>query len=64
MISSILLFIIISQKVPLSTLLYYLLITAGYSITIVSIKIIIIVSMMISNIINIYLLGIMVVLIN
>ena len=64
MISSILQLISVWKKVPLSTLLYYLPITAGYSITIVSIKIFIIVSMMISNIIDIYLSGIMIVLIN
>jgi len=64
MISSILQLISVWKKVPLSTLLYYLPITAGYPITIVSIKIFIIVSMMISNIIDIYLSGIMIVLIN
>ena len=64
MINTILQLISVWKKVPLSTLLYYLPITAGYSITIVSIKIFIIVSMMISNIIDIYLSGIMIVLIN
>jgi len=52
------------KKVPLCSLLYYLLLTAGYSITLVSIKIFITISMMIGNIIDIYLLGIMVVLLN
>ena len=52
------------KKVPLCSLLYYLLLTAGYSITMVSIKLFITVSMMIGNIIDIYLLGIMIVLIN
>ena len=52
------------KKVPLCSLLYYLLITAGYSITMVSIKLFITVSMMIGNIIDIYLSGIMIVLIN
>ena len=52
------------KKVPLCSLLYYLLITAGYSITMVSIKLFICVSMMIGNIIDIYLSGIMIVLIN
>ena len=52
------------KKVPLCSLLYYLLITAGYSITMVSIKLFITVSMMIGNIIDIYLSGIIIVLIN
>ena len=52
------------KKVPLCSLLYYLLITAGYSLSLISIKLFITVSMMIGNIIDIYLLGIMVVLIN
>ena len=52
------------KKVPLCSLLYYLPITAGYSITMVSIKLFITVSMMIGNIIDIYLSGIMIVLIN
>ena len=52
------------KKVPLCSLLYYLLLTAGYSITMVSIKLFITVSMMIGNIIDIYLSGIMIVLIN
>lgn len=50
--------------VSLSSLLYYLLLTAGYAITLVSIKVYITVSLIIGNIIDIYLLGIMVVLIN
>nr|YP_010729725.1 Atp6 [Neorotalia gaimardi]WEF49965.1 Atp6 [Neorotalia gaimardi] len=52
------------KKVPLSSLLYYLLLATGYSITMVSIKLFITVSMMIANIIDIYLSGIMIVLIN
>ena len=52
------------KKAPLCSLLYYLLLTAGYSITMVSIKLFITVSMMIGNIIDIYLSGIMIVLIN
>ena len=64
MINTALQLISVWKKVPLSSLLYYLLFTAGYSITLVSIKIFITVSMMIGNIIDIYLLGIMVVLIN
>ncbi len=62
--SSILQLISVLKKVPLITLLYYLLITVGYSISIISIKIFVIISLMISNIIDIYLLGIMIVLIN
>ena len=49
------------KKVPLCSLLYYLPLTAGYSITMVSIKLFITVSMMIGNIIDIYLSGIMIV---
>ena len=45
-------------------ILYYLLLSAGYSITMVSLKVFITISIMISNIIDIYLLGFMVVLIN
>jgi len=52
------------KKVPLCSLLYYLLLTAGYSITMVSIKLFIVVSMMIGNIIDIYLSGIIIVIIN
>ena len=52
------------KKVPLYSLLYYLLLTAGYSITLISIKIFITISMIIGNIIDIYLLGIIIVLIN
>ncbi len=52
------------KKVSLSSFLYYLLLTAGYAITLISIKTYITVNMMIANIIDIYLLGIMVVLIN
>lgn len=52
------------KKVPLCSLLYYCLLTAGFSIGMVSIKLFITVSMMIGNIIDIYLLGIMIVLIN
>ena len=64
MVNTVLQYISIWKKVPLCSLLYYLLLTAGYSITLVSIKIFITVSMMIGNIIDIYLLGIMIVLIN
>ena len=64
MINTILQLISVWKKVPLCSLLYYLLLTAGYSITMVSIKLFITVSMMIGNIIDIYLLGIMIVLIN
>ena len=52
------------KKVPLCSLLYYLLYTTGYAISIVSIKWFIDVSLIIGNIIDIYLSGIMVVLIN
>ena len=45
-------------------MLYYLLLTAGYSITLISIKLFITVSMMIGNIIDIYLSGIMIVFAN
>ena len=64
MINTALQLISVWKKVPLCSLLYYLLLTAGYSITLVSIKIFITVSMMIGNIIDIYLLGIIVILIN
>ena len=64
MINTALQLITVWKKVPLCSLLYYLLLTAGYSITMVSIKLFITVSMMIGNIIDIYLLGIMIVLIN
>ena len=64
MVNTVLQYISIWKKVPLCSLLYYLLLTAGYSITLVSIKIFITVSMMIGNIIDIYLSGIMIVLIN
>ena len=64
MINTALQLISVWKKVPLCSLLYYLLLTAGYSITMVSIKLFITVSMMIGNIIDIYLLGIMIVLIN
>ena len=52
------------KKVPLCSSLIYLPLTAGYSIILPSIKIFITVSMMIGNIIDIYLSGIMVVFIN
>ena len=52
------------KKVPLCSLLYYLLLTTGYAISIVSIKLFIDVSLIIGNIIDVYLFGIMVVLIN
>jgi len=52
------------KKVPLCSLLYYLLYSTGYAISILSIKLFINVSLIIGNIIDIYLLGIMVVLIN
>jgi len=64
MINTALQLISVWKKVPLCSLLYYLLLTAGYSITMVSIKLFITVSMMIGNIIDIYLSGIMIVLIN
>ena len=64
MINTALQLISVWKKVPLCSLLYYLLLTAGYSITMVSIKLFITVSMIISNIIDIYLIGIMIVLIN
>ena len=64
MINTTLQLITVWKKVPLCSLLYYLLLTAGYSITMVSIKLFITVSMIIGNIIDIYLLGIMIVLIN
>jgi len=64
MIFTVLQLISVWKKVPLNSLLYYLPITAGYSITIVSIKIFITVSMMIGNIIDIYLLGIMMISLN
>jgi len=56
--------IAILKKVDINTLLYYLLITIGYVISIISMKVFIVVTMVISNIIDIYLLGIIVVLIN
>lgn len=52
------------KRVPLCVMVYYLLITAGYSISMVSIKLFITISIMIANIIDIYLLGILVVLVN
>ncbi len=52
MINKILQLISLWKKVPLCSLLYYLLLTAGYSITMVSIKLFITVSMMIGNIIS------------
>ena len=61
MITTALQLISVWKKVPLCSLLYYLLLTAGYSITMVSIKLFITVSMMIGNIIDIYLSGIMIV---
>ena len=64
MISAVLHLITAWKRVPTSILLYYLVLTAGYSIIILSIKIFITVSMMIGNIIDVYLLGIMIVLIN
>ena len=64
MINTALQLISVWKKVPLCSLLYYLFLTAGYSITMVSIKLFITVSMIIGNIIDIYLLGIMIVLIN
>ena len=64
MINTALQLISVWKKVPLCSLLYYLLLTAGYSITMVSIKLFITVSMIIGNIIDIYLLGIMTLLIN
>ena len=64
MINTALQLISVWKKVPLCSLLYYLLLTAGYSITMVSIKLFITISMMIGNIIDIYLSGIMIVLIN
>ena len=64
MISTALQLITVWKKVPLCSLLFYTPLTAGYSITLVSIKIFINPSMMIGNIIDIYLSGIMVVLIN
>ena len=51
MINTALQLISVWKKVPLCSLLYYLLLTAGYSITMVSIKLFITVSMMIGNII-------------
>ena len=64
MINTLLQLMIVWKKVPLCSLLYYLLLSAGYSITMVSLKVFITISIMISNIIDIYLLGFMVVLIN
>ncbi len=64
MINTALQLISVWKKVPLCSLLYYLLLTAGYSITMVSIKLFIVVSMMIGNIIDIYLSGIIIVIIN
>ena len=64
MINTALQLISVWKKVPLCSLLYYLFLTAGYSITMVSIKLFITVSMIIGNIIDIYLLGIMTLLIN
>jgi len=51
-------------RIKLSSVLYYILLTIGYSVILVVIKIYIEVSIMIGNIIDIYLLGIIVVLIN
>ena len=64
MINTALQLISVWKKVPLCSLLYYLLITAGYSITMVSIKLFIIINLLVSNIIDIYLLGFMIILIN
>ncbi len=64
MINLVLQLISVWKKVPYCSILYYLILTAGYSISLVSIKIFITVSMMIGNIIDIYLSGIMIVLIN
>ena len=64
MINTALQLISVWKKVPLCSLLYYLLLTAGYSITMVSIKVFITISIIAGNIIDIYLLGVMVVLIN
>ena len=52
MINTALQLISVWKKVPLCSLLYYLLLTAGYSITMVSIKLFIMVSMMTGNILN------------
>ena len=64
MINSLLLLFSNWKKISLCYLLYYLLLTIGYSITLVTIKIFIVISLMIGNIIDIYLFGIMVVFIN
>ena len=64
MINTALEFISVWKKVPLCSLLFYLPLTAGYRMILVTIKIFITVSMMIGNIIDIYLSGIQVVLIN
>ena len=52
------------KRLPLCVILYYILITAGYSISMVSIKLYITISIMIANIIDVYLLGIVVVMVN
>ena len=64
MINTALEFISVWKKVPLCSLLFYLPLTAGYRMILLTIKIFITVSMMIGNIIDIYLSGIQVVLIN
>ena len=52
------------KELPLNSLLFYILLTAGYTILLTSLKVFISVSMMVGNIIDIYLLGVMVVIIN
>lgn len=52
------------KGIPLCILFYYLVINAGFTITLISIKVFITVTIMIGNIIDIYLLGIIVILIN
>ena len=52
------------KGIPLSILFYYLLLNGGITITFISIKVFITVTIMIGNIIDIYLLGIIVILIN
>ena len=51
------------KELPLNSLLFYILLTAGYTILLTSLKVFISVSMMVGNIIDIYLLGVMVVII-
>ena len=56
--------VVATKRVQLNTILYYILIIIGYSFSIIGSKVFVVVSIVIANIIDVYLLGVLVVLVN